>query len=178
MPGYFFVGHETVGAHVARCLEPLGWVSVGDATQAVIWLDNQSGSQFVGDIKTIDARNCDGKSELAGGNLNETIYGGSSQNSLWGGNGGNDLIFGGAGQNLFFWTNGNGNDTISGTRAGDVVMLSQVTFENIAGTAVNGNVATINFNDGGSLTVNDASNCDFVIANQTFYINGNDFAAK
>lgn len=33
-PRFFFVGHETVGNHVARCLEELGWQSASDASQA------------------------------------------------------------------------------------------------------------------------------------------------
>ncbi len=33
-PRYCFAGHETVGAHVARCLEPLGWVRASDAADA------------------------------------------------------------------------------------------------------------------------------------------------
>ena len=86
------------------------------------------------------------------------------------------MLVGGAGQNLFFYTNGNGNDTISGANSGDVVYLSQVTFENLAGTAVNDNVATINFNDGGKLTVNDASNVAFVIGEQTYYANSGGFS--
>ena len=133
--------------------------------------------QFKGDIRTVDARGFDAKAELAGGDLNETIYGGADKNSLWGGNGGDDLLVGGDGQNLFFYTNGNGNDTISGTNSGDVVYLSQVTMENIAGTSVENNVATINFNDGGKLTVNDASNASYVIGDQTYYVNGGEFTS-
>ncbi len=35
-PSFFFVGHETVGAYVSRCLEPLGWVRVSDVSQAAV----------------------------------------------------------------------------------------------------------------------------------------------
>ena len=33
-PRFFFVGHETVGAHVARCLADLGWERADDVAQA------------------------------------------------------------------------------------------------------------------------------------------------
>ena len=147
------------------------------ATSANIWLGNQSVNHFVGDIRTIDARGFDGKAELAGGDNNETIYGGANKNSLWGGNGGDDLMVGGAGQNLFFFTNGNGNDTISGTQDGDVVILSEVSLEQISGTNYENGVVTINFTDGGKLTVNDAENVTFMTTqgdqSQTYKVNQN-----
>ncbi len=34
MPKYAFFGHETIGQHVARCLNPLGWEAVTDAAAA------------------------------------------------------------------------------------------------------------------------------------------------
>ena len=143
-----------------------------NVTQANIWLGNQSTNQFRGDIRTIDARGFDGKAELAGGDNNDTIYGGEGSNSLWGGNGGDDLLIGGSGKNLFFYANGNGNDTIEGVNDGDVVYLSQVTMENIAGTDFGTSSITLNFNDGGKLTINDeGKGIGVVIGDQTYYVN-------
>ena len=50
--------------------------------------------------------------------------------------------------------------------------------ENIAGTSVENNVATVNFNDGGKLTVNDASNVAFIIGDQAYYANSSGFSQE
>ena len=118
----------------------------------------RTGKTFVGDIRTLDASTSTGKAELAGNDLDNTILAGNGDASLWGGNGGDDLLVGGAGKNTFFYTNGNGNDTIQGANAGDVVNLSQVTLEQIASTNITADNVAINFKDGGSLQIN--SNVD------------------
>ena len=143
-----------------------------NVTDAQIWLGNQSNKTFIGDIRTIDASEFDGRAELAGNDLNNTIMGGAGRNSLWGGNLGDDLLTGGSGANMFFYTNGNGNDTIQGVKEGDVVYLSAVTLENISSTDFASDSITINFNDGGKLKINDAgSNVGIVIGEQTYYVN-------
>ena len=157
--------------------------------EAILWLDgkpgNGIGKNFVGDIKTADATNFAGKAELVGSeNVDNILIGGAGQNSLWGGNGadGNDYMQGGTGSNVFFYTNGNGNDTISGTRSGDVVYLSQVTLEQIATTAVSDGTAVISFKDGGSLTIGDAANCDIALVqgdqSQIYQVSNGQFVAK
>ena len=115
---------------------------------------------------------------MAGNNLDNTIIAGKDDASLWGGNGGDDLLTGGEGRNMFFYANGNGNDTISGTNNGDIVYLAGVTLENLVGTDFKDGSVAINFTDGGKLTVNDAENCGFVLGDQTFYVNGNDFSTN
>lgn len=156
--------------------------------EAVMWLDgkpnNGLGKNFVGDIKTIDATIFTGKAELAGSaNTNNTLIGGAGQNSLWGGNGaeGNDYMQGGSGTNVFFFTNGNGNDTIAGANAGDVVYLSEVSLDQLAGTAVDSGNAVISFKDGSSLTVNNAENCQFVMTqgdqSQVYKVQNGQFVA-
>jgi hypothetical protein len=160
-----------------------------NTTTAELWLDgkpgNGLGDNFVGDIAVVDASEFDGKAELAGAtNTNNTLIGGMGKNSLWGGNGaeGNDLMVGGTGENVFFYTNGNGNDTITGVNAGDVVYLSEVTLEQLSGTSVQNGVATITFKDGGSLTVNDAANATFVMTqgdqSQLYEVNESGFVGK
>lgn len=36
MPNYAFTGHPAIGAHVARCLEPLGWKPAADVSKAKV----------------------------------------------------------------------------------------------------------------------------------------------
>jgi len=82
---------------------------------------------------------------------------------------------------MFFYANGNGNDTISGTKEGDVVYLGGVTLDNLTGTDFNSGSITLNFNDGGKLTVNDAANATFVLGGQegqpVYHVEGSDFVA-
>ena len=156
---------------------------VAKGKNASVTVENEL--NFVGDIAVVDASKFDGKAELAGAtNTNNTLIGGVGKNSLWGGNGpeGNDALIGGAGENVFFYTNGNGNDTISGVNSGDIVYLSEVTLEQLSGTAVENGVATIAFKDGGSLTINDAANATYVMTqgdqSQVYEINENGFVGK
>ena len=137
-------------------------ISVGAdvSGKAAIWLGNEN---FVGDIRTIDATASSVKAELAGNDADNIISAGSGDTSLWGGNGGDDILVGGTGKNSFFYTNGNGSDTIGGVNEGDLVYLSEITLDQIASTSVENNVATINFKDGGKLTINDASNASYIL---------------
>ena len=150
--------------------------SVGSA--ASIWLGKEN---FVGDIRTIDATASSVKAELAGNDADNVISAGSGDSSLWGGNGGDDILTGGAGKDSFYYTNGNGNDSIGGTTEGDIVYLSEITLDQIASTGVENNVATINFKDGGKLTIGDASNATYVMTQgdqaQVYRVNPNGFVA-
>ena len=161
-------------------------VAADIGAKAEIWLDgkpnNGLGKNFVGDIRTVDASYSSVKAELAGsGTINNTILAGSGDTSLWGGNGGDDFMQGGAGHDSFFYTNGNGNDTISGSSAGDVVFLSEMTLEQLSTTAVSNGTAVISFKDGGSLTIGDAANCQFVLTQgdqyQVYKVSGDQFVA-
>ena len=145
------------------------------AKEAVIWLGTpeRDGSVYKGDIKTIDASGFDSKAELAGNELDNTIFGGDYKNSMWGGNGGNDLLVGGAGENTFFYANGNGNDEIQGVNDGDVIYFSGVTLEDITGADFDDSAVTVKFKDEGTLKVNEAGKeVDFIVGEQTFRVNG------
>lgn len=145
----------------------------------VIWLDDDAAAEndvevsaiFAGDIKVIDATNSDATAQLAGNELDNKIYAGNGDASLWGGNGGDDLLVGGAAQNIFFYTLGNGNDTVTGVNDGDSVILAGVKLEEIIGADFTNNALTLNFSDGGTLTVNDrGKDVGFVVEDQTFYV--------
>jgi hypothetical protein len=138
------------------------------AKEAEIWLDGSHGKTFVGNIKTLDATNSNGKNILAGNDLDNTICAGKNDASLWGGNGGNDLLVGGSGQNMFFYAYGNGNDTINGTNSGDVVYLAGVTFDQIASTEIAQGSVTINFTDGGKLNVAGSNAVEFALEGATY----------
>ena len=92
------------------------------------------------------------------------------------------MLVGGAGKNTFFYTTGNGNDTIQGANAGDLVFLSQISIDQISSANVTNNIATINFADGGRLTIQDADKANYVVTQgdqmQTYAVSGNNFVAK
>ncbi len=140
-----------------------------DVTKNVsIWLDvpawaGTKENTFKGDIRTIDASGSSVKAELAGNDANNTILAGNANTSLWGGNRGDDFMQGGAGVDNFYYTYGNGSDTISGTTSGDTVFLTQVRLDQISGASFEGNTATLNFTDGGKLTIQDADKANYVV---------------
>ena len=137
-------------------------LTVGEVAE--IWLDGSHGKYFSGDIRTLDATTSTGKTELAGNALDNTILAGNGDSSLWGGNLGNDFMQGGAGKNTFFYTNGNGNDTISGANNGDVVNLAQVSLDQIASSNITADAVTLNFKDGGSMQINGAADITYQLA--------------
>lgn len=78
-------------------------------------------------------------------------------------------MIGGASQNTFFYTNGNGNDTITGANNGDVVYLSQVTLDQIASTNITSDAVTLNFKNGGSLKINGSADVTYQLTDGTAY---------
>ena len=112
----------------------------------------------------MDASTAQGNTSLVGNDLDNTIRAGSGDSSLWGGNAGDDFMQGGVGKNIFFYTVGNGNDTISGANNGDVVNLAQVSLEQIASSNITADAVTLNFKDGGSMQINGAANITYQLA--------------
>lgn len=151
-------------------------VVVDDANiqdSAIVWLGGERGTEFVGDMRVIDATNFSGKAELAGNALDNTVSAGVGETSLWGGNGGDDVLLGGAGKDTFFYTYGNGTDTINAAGEGDVVDLAATRLDQIVfGENENGiddDKVTLKFSDGGALVVNDGAGVAFKIQGETYY---------
>ena len=136
--------------------------------EAEIWLDGSHGKNFVGNIRTLDATTSNGKNTLAGNDLDNTISAGAGDASLWGGNGGDDLLVGGTGANMFFYTTGNGDDTIQGANDGDLVYLSSITLDQISSTEIAQGTVAINFTDGGKLNVESSKAVEFVVEGETY----------
>ena len=134
-------------------------MSVGaDIGDAQIWLDDrQTGEHGViyhGEIKYLNASNATGNTTLVGNDLDNVITGGKAANSIWGGYGmSNDTLVGGSGHNTFFFGYNNGNDTITSANAGDVIDLSSIALEEIAGTTVTAGGTKIELTDGSSLDI-------------------------
>lgn len=158
-----------------------------DKDVANVWLDKDAaaangvvtGVDFQGDIKVIDASDFVGLAELAGNDYDNTIIAGNGQTSLWGGNHGDDLLVASeSGKDTFYYTLGNGTDTIYGAKDGDVVDLAGVTLDQIASTEFSGSSdpiqgVAINFKDGGKLYIGDNGGNDvqYKVGGETYYVN-------
>ena len=156
---------------LANCYVADGGTSVNvDASvdDAEIWLDNSHGKYFLGNIRTLDASNANGFTSLVGNDFDNTLIAGKSDSSLWGGLG-DDLLIGGGGRNTFFYCLGNGNDTIQNATDGDEIILADVTLEQIGSTKISSDGVTINFTDGGSLTVDGNAEINWRLADGATY---------
>ena len=141
--------------------------SVGSAE---IWLDSSHGTFFLGEIRTLDASAVEGNTSLVGNEFNNTIIAGQGDASLWGGfTNSDDLLQGGTGKNTFFYCTGNGRDTVSGVNDGDEVILSTVMLDQIISTNITADAVSINFIDGGSLTVNGRKEVTYQLADGSKY---------
>ena len=133
--------------------------------RAEIWLDNSHGTQFFGNIRTLDASAVEGNTSLVGNEFDDTIIAGQGNSSLWGGfASSNDLLIGGNSRNTFFYCMGNGNDTIQAVNDGDFVILSDISLDQIISTNITAGAVSINFIDGGSLEINGFADVTYQIA--------------
>ena len=129
-----------------------------DIGDAQVWLDDRKtgehGVIYHGEIKYLDAKTANGNTTLVGNDLDNVIYGGNASNSIWGGYGmSRDTLVGGKGLNTFFFGYNNGNDTITSVNAGDIIDLSSIALEEIAGTTVTAGGTKIELTDGSSLEI-------------------------
>ena len=132
---------------------------------AEIWLDSSHGTQFFGNIRTLDASAVEGNTSLVGNEFDDTIIAGQGDASLWGGfSTSNDLLIGGNSRNTFFYCMGNGNDTIQGINDRDSVILSDVSLDQIIETNITADSVSIRFKDGGSLQILGASDVTYQLA--------------
>ena len=164
------------------------------ASNVSLWLDgSQNGGEFYRGIGVVDASTATNTNiSVAGSAENNTIIGGGegTNNFLWGGAGDNMLV-GGAGKDWFLYYKGSssyirgaagqaeGNhDTVVGyDNENDTIFLGDITIADINTAAMiqagNAGIAddgvTVEFNNGGSLTVAGTTNTTFRMANGAVY---------
>ncbi|MBQ4404775.1 MAG: hypothetical protein II857_10260, partial [Selenomonadaceae bacterium] len=132
-----------------------------------VWLSDDSleyhGTRYDGNFAVLDASQSDGANILAGNELSNTIIGGTGSNSLWGGySSENDTMIGGSGHNEFYYEQGNGNDKIQGAHDGDIIHLGGTLEQiNYDGTTINSNGIVLQFNDGGTLSIDGNAQVSF-----------------
>lgn len=137
-----------------------------------LWLlEPETGYNFEGDIKVIDARGNNGTAELGGNDKDNEIYAGNGTTSLWGG-GGDDTLVGGSGMNSFYYNFGEGNDVIRGAKAGDAVILGDMAIDDLYVSDTVGKVE-LTMRDGAKLTVEDGAGVDFKVGDATYALDEN-----
>ena len=143
----------------------------GSVQTAEIWLNGAKGEYYTGDIKVLDASQVEGRTTLVGNDYDNVIIASKGDSSMWGGNSSsNDTLIGGEGSDNFFYTYGNGNDSINNAADNDTVNLFDVNLEQISNVEANMSAIKINFTDGGSLTVNgDTSGLRYRLGNGDIY---------
>ena len=104
------------------------------------------------------------------------IIAGKGNNTLWGGEGKvNDTLIGGEGDDTFIYGKGNGKDVIQGADKNDLVVLSDITIDDLksASNLFTGNDILLKFKDSGTLTVKNGKNSDV-----TFEIEGEQYCVN
>ncbi|MBE8953879.1 MAG: hypothetical protein SR1Q7_12195 [Quinella sp. 1Q7] len=192
--GNNFTYSDEVAYYMGAAGTAANTLTVSEGTPNVeVWLDNGDTNQYRG-IGVVDGRGVVGtKITLAGSADNNTLLGADNSGAtshLWGGAGDNSLV-GGAGNDTFYYfknsrdyvrdasglANAN-RDTISGYDVdNDTILLGDITVDDINVTSMaaksNGigdEAVTVEFNNGGSLTVNTTTNARFTTADGTTYI--------
>lgn len=169
-----------------------------------IWLDgSKNGGEFYRGIKTIDASAAVNTNiSLAGGAVDNEIIGGGygTKNFLWGGAGDNTLI-GGAGKDYFMYYKDsrayiNGGDQVAeanhdvvkgyyynaDSADGDIIWLGDITIDDINQAAmaqsenlgIGSNTVTVEFKNGGNLTVENSGVTRFHMADGAVYAANSD----
>ena len=119
--------------------------------------------EFDSKINVLSAENFDGKATLVGNASSNSIIAGQDDSSLWGGNGGNNTLIGGDGDDEFFYFNNGNNDVVSGADDDEVVNLFGMDISEITGIEVENNAISMNFSNGGSLTVDGDADVTFKV---------------
>ena len=150
-------------------------ITASGSSRITMWLNGDAdlsaayggGKQYIGDYKYISAKSATAAVVLAGNeNTDNVITAGKSGSVLWGGGISNDTLIGGDGVDKFYYMRNNGNDVIQKATANDVVVLDGMEMSDITSTDVSSSAVTLNFSDGGSLTLNTNSGTTFKVGGE------------
>ena len=141
------------------------WVHKDYRGEELAILSNGLDGKVYNNVKEITASAYAGEATLFGNELENVITASKGSSSLWGGDGNeNDTLIGSSGYDEFFYRKGNGNDVIQKAEGSDLINLLDINLEDISSTAINGYSIRIDFNDGGSLSMNTLTDLTFQLA--------------
>ena len=127
-----------------------------------------SDGNFEGDIKILDGSKNSGASKLYGNDFDNKIIASGGGSELWGG-GGNDTLIGGDGDDTFIYTAG--NDKVSGAGANDTIYLRDLTLDKIIGQEISDSSIKLNFDGGGSLSLDTNEGTAFNVEGANYVYN-------
>ena len=155
-----------------------GALTIEDGRSKVIDLSDSSGNTglyvyVAGDAGVVDGRIFANFEIIVGAeNKSNSLIAGDGGSNLWGGAGFSaDILFGGLGIDNFSIGKSEGNDHVANAAQNDVVNLHDVTLDDIAFTASEGNLIGVAFKTGYVLTVESAAENSpiFQLSNGTRY---------
>ena len=141
------------------------WVHKDYIGEELAILANGSDGKIYNNVKEITAKAYSGEATLVGNELENVITASKGSSSLWGGEGSdNDTLIGSSGYDEFFYRKGNENDVIRHAEDSDLINLLDINLEDISSTSINALSIKIEFNDGGSLSMNTLNDLTFQLA--------------
>lgn len=137
-----------------------GSLRITNARDKLLEFKNSDGSVLAHVCMPSDDATFDGSTynefvvAVGANNHNNILIAGNAGSSLWGGDGDNsDNLFGGAGADAFIYHYGNGEDNIFNASSEDIVLLPDITLNEIHSVFENQNKVDIGFTDGGALNI-------------------------
>ncbi len=97
---------------------------------------------------------------------NDIVRAGNAGSQLWGGIRGNDELFGGNGEDTFVYFWDGGHDNFQNAESQDIVLLREMSLDNISAAMFTDYGSYFKFNEGGSLVINGQPST-FVFENST-----------
>ena len=119
-----------------------------------VWLGGEGGQVFINTV-TINGGGSSGYNNFFSGNSeSNVIYGGSGFSTMWGGSGTEtDTLIGGEGSEVFRVGKNEGNDVVYTNQGHDMILLYDTNLSEIISAEVVGDVVSVGFNTGNTLTV-------------------------
>ena len=122
-----------------------------------VWLGGDTGQQYV-NVSTLNAGASSGYNTLMGDTGSNVIIGGSGVSTLWGYYGNSaDTLIGGTGPEIFRAGRFEGNDVIYTHEGHDVISLYDTNLSDITSANVVGDLISINFNSGNTLSLHNTA---------------------
>lgn len=144
-------------------------IKINGNAKANVIIGGKGNDSLVGDTGNDKLFGNAGNDTLWGGAGTDTLDGGTGNDTLWGGSG-NDMLTGGEGNDTFIYSPGEGKDTITDYKNGDMLKILDSTFTK---STYNNGTLTLTIDGGGTVTFkNVASSTEFNINGKTHKING------
>lgn len=152
-----------------------GKVYLRDVRNTLVTLTDVSGNNSAYGYMASTAGELNGKNYdkyeviIGADSLANTIIAGDNGTSLWGGSGSaDDSLIGGSGVDNFFYSYGNGNDTIQSANSEDFVRLMNISVSQISNATITDSGVNATFDNGNTLTISGQAG-NFIVDGKTYH---------